>query len=90
MLTDNIKDTCLNLDLYGRPVRMHFQGHDVYRTKVGACCTITMGLIVIAYAVFTLVGLLSPQAHDVVPVHSKILHKSFYEIYPDRGNLVQE
>ena len=89
MLSENIKDTCLNLDFYGKPVRMHFKGHDNYRTKVGACCTIAMFLIVISYALFTIFGLLSPA--PISPVESKIFFKSLYDIYQGgSGSLVHE
>ena len=85
MLTDNIGTKCLDLDLYGRHVNFTFHGHDKFRTKFGAFCTIFIGIIVTSYALFSATALLKPQ--PAVPTHSKLLYKSFYEIVDSVGSV---
>ena len=85
MIADNIGDKCLGLDLYGRNVQFTFHGNEKFRTKFGAFCTLIVGLIVTAYALFSLTDLLDPKLP--VPAHSKILYRSFYDIYAGVENV---
>ena len=85
MIADNIGDKCLGLDLYGRNVQFTFHGNEKFRTKFGAFCTLVVGLIVTAYALFSLTDLLDPKLP--VPAHSKILYRSFYDIYSGMENV---
>lgn len=79
MFTDDIRDTCLNFDLYARPVRLHFHGHDQFRTRFGAFCTIAVALIVTSYTLIAVLNFLHPP--KPIPTHSKIHYESFYQKY---------
>ena len=87
-LTYKIADKCLSLDLYGREVNFTFRGHEKFRTKFGAICTIMIGIMVILYGVFSLNDLLRPNFSE--PVHSKMLYTSFYEVNEELAATVME
>ena len=60
ILTGDIRDTCLNFDLYAKPVRMRLHGHDQFRTRFGAFCTIAVGFIVSIYAMIAVFAFVDP------------------------------
>ena len=45
---------CLNFDVYGRQVALTFQGSDQYRTKVGACMTILVSMMLLTFGTYRL------------------------------------
>ena len=78
MIEDGLAKKCISLDLYGRNVQLTYNGHEKFRTKFGAFCTLLVFIIVMVYALYSLADLLSPQ--PILPLHSKISYRSFYAI----------
>ena len=80
-----IGETIKKFDAYSRPVRLHFKGYNAYRTPCGSLLTIMVVLIVVSFAIFSVIDLIKPQPS--VPVISKILYKSFYSIFKDKTSV---
>ena len=74
-----IVDKCLDLDIYGRPVRLTFHGHDKFRTKFGAACTVFTGCFVLCYAAFKAMQMVNSK--DALPMESQISYSEFNRLY---------
>ena len=46
----NNKNFFKDLDIYGRPIGLMFQGEEVWRTEFGSCCTLLTYIIVLIFA----------------------------------------
>ena len=79
LVTGNINDKCLAFDMYGRRVQLTYHGNENFRTNFGAFCTIFIGTIVMAYAIFKSTQLVNP--FHALPLQSKVHRSSFYETF---------
>ena len=75
------------MDLFGRYIRLTFNGKDKFRTRFGTFCTVLMAIIFMFYSLFVVVRLSDPK--NAVPVVSKISRSSFYELNEGTESIVE-
>ena len=85
MAQGNLNQKYLNLDLYGRNVKLTFRGEEKFRTKFGAFCTLVVFILMTTYTLTSLASLLNPKPS--IPIQSKISHKNFYQVYKGIDNV---
>ena len=49
---DKFTKYCVNLDLYGKPVSLTFQGKEKYKTTFGAMLTLLVSIFLIGFGTF--------------------------------------
>ena len=65
-----LKNRCLNLDIYGRTVHLTFQGKDTFRTNFGAASTIFVIVALLIFVCFRLVQFRDPL--QTLPMQSHV------------------
>ena len=49
----DIREKCLNFDMYGKPVSLTFQGREKFQTSFGATITVIVTILVVTFATST-------------------------------------
>mgnify|MGYP001626979739 CR=1 FL=1 len=70
------------MDVYGRGIKLTFQGQDAFRTKFGAFCTILIGIIFLSYAAFKAINIINLK--DVAPNQSQLSYSEYLRLFDEK------
>ena len=80
---DNTSEWFLNFDMYGRMVALTFQGHDRFRTKIGAFTSVFVVTLLLAFGAYRLLDSKDKKLFDAITTHQDGFYKQMSEISQD-------
>ena len=72
-------DRCLNIDVFGREIKLKFNGRDKFRTRFGTFCTLIIVIILIFYTAIHIPDI--ADYRNALPIISRVPHNIFSELY---------
>ena len=72
-------DQCLDIDIFGRQIKLTFRGKDKFRTRFGTICTLIIIIILLSYMAFHIPDMM--EYRNALPVISPITREMFAEHY---------
>ena len=76
---DIIADNCLDIDIFGRQVKLTFNGRDKFKTRFGTFCTLIIVVIIISY--ITMHAPMMFDYRNALPVISPTPREILAELY---------
>ena len=76
---DAIVDHCLDIDIFGRQVKLTFNGKDKLRTRFGTFCTVVIAVIIMVYITLRIPDIFNYK--NALPVISQMPREVFSELY---------
>ena len=74
-----LREHCLDFDIFGRQIKLTFDGKDKVRTRFGTICTVIIAVIILTYITFHVPDIWDYR--NALPVISPMPRRVFTELY---------